>query len=181
VNGRRREFVFGYGSLVAAHERGHVAMLRGHRRVWGVAMDNRRDLPGYKSYRLREDGSRPQIFVAFLDIARDDAAVVAGVCMPVGDGELRELDDRERNYDRVDVSDEVDGARGRVWAYRGSDAGKARLREGLAGGRAAVSREYLAGVVAALALFAPHEARAMERSPADAGLAVLDLARVEVS
>ena len=174
------QFVFGYGSLVAEHERGHVATLRGHRRVWGVAMDNRRDLPGYKSYRLRADGSRPQIFVAVLDIARDDAAVVAGICMPVGDDELRELDDRERNYDRVDVTDEVDGARGRVWAYRGSQAGQARLREGIERGCAAVSREYLTGVLAALALFAPHEAAAMERSPGDAGLAVLDLQRVEV-
>ena len=125
------QFVFGYGSLVAEHERGHVATLRGHRRVWGVAMDNRRDLPGYKSYRLRADGSRPQIFVAFLDIAPDDSAAVAGICMPLADGELRELDDRERNYDRVDVTDAVDGARGRVWAYRGSQAGQARLREGL--------------------------------------------------
>jgi hypothetical protein len=175
-----REFVFGYGSLVAEHERGHVATLRGHRRVWGVAMDNSRDLPGYKSYRLRADGSRPQIFVAFLDIARDAGAAVAGICMPVGDRELLVLDDRERNYDRVDVTAEVDGARGRVWAYRGSQAGRARLREGLAGGRAAVSRDYLAGVLAGIALFAPHEAHAMRRSPNEAGLAVLDLERVEV-
>ena len=174
------QFVFGYGSLVADSERGHVATLRGHRRVWGVAMDNSRDLPGYKSYRLRADGSRPQIFVAFLDIEPDPAATVIGVCTPVGDGDLLELDRRERNYDRVDVTDAVDGARGRVWAYRGSRAGQERLRDGLASGRAAVSRDYLDGVLAGIAAFAAHEARAMRDSPAQAGLAVLDLRRVEV-
>jgi hypothetical protein len=174
------EFIFGYGSLVAALERGHVATLRAHRRVWGVAMDNGRDLPGYKSYRLRADGSRPQVFVAFLDIEPDPAATVIGVCTPVADGELAGLDDRERNYDRVDVTDAIDGARGRVWAYRGSRAGRQRLHEGFASGRAAVSRDYLDGVLAGIAAFAPHEAQAMRGSPAEAGLVVLDLERVEV-
>ena len=59
MNGSRRQFVFGYGSLTARpgpaptrelKERGFVADLAGLRRVWGVAMDNRRDLPGYKYY-----------------------------------------------------------------------------------------------------------------------------------
>jgi len=175
------QFVFGYGSLVADLRRGRVATLRGHRRFWGVAMDNRRDLPGYKSYRLRADGTRPAVFVAFLDIERRDGASAAGICMPVTDDELLVLDERERNYDRVDVSGEIDDARGRVWAYRGSRAGRQRLREGLAAGRAAVSREYLDAVRAGMAVFAPHEADALARSPAAAGLAVLDLDRVEVA
>jgi hypothetical protein len=174
------EFVFGYGSLVADLARGHVATLRGHRRVWGVAMDNSRDLPGYKSYRLRADGSRPALYVAFLDIEPDRAASVAGVCMPVGAGELVELDDRERNYDRVEVTGAIDGARGRVWAYRGSQAGQARLRDGLAAGRAAVSRDYLRDVIPALRAIAPDEVDAVRRARADAGLVVLDLERVEV-
>ena len=181
VSDRRTQFVFGYGSLVAEHERGHVATLRGHRRHWGVAMDNRRDLPGYKYYRLRRDGSRPPVFVAFLDIAPDRAASVAGICMPVADDDLAALDERERNYDRVDVTDQIDAARGRVWAYRGSAAGQARLRDGRARGRAAVSSDYLDGVLAAVALFAPDEADAMARSPSDAGLDVLDLERVEIA
>ncbi len=176
-----RQFVFGYGSLVAESGRGHVATLRGHRRVWGVAMDNRRDLPGYKSYRLRSDGSRPAVYVAFLDIEPDGAGSVAGLCMPVADGELAELDDRERNYDRVDVTAAIDGARGRVWAYRGSEAGQARLREGLAAGCAAISRDYLDGVLRGMAAFAADEAQAMRESPAQAGLVVLELERVEVA
>jgi hypothetical protein len=180
VSAGEAQFVFGYGSLVAEHERGHVATLRGHRRHWGVAMDNARDLPGYKYYRLKADGSRPPIFVAFLDIAPDRGANVAGICMPVAGDDLAELDDRERNYDRVDVTDLVDEPRGRVWAYRGSAAGQARLHEGLTRGRAAVSHDYLNGVLAALAVFAPGEADAMARSPSDAGLDVLDLERIEI-
>jgi hypothetical protein len=180
VSAGEAQFVFGYGSLVAEHERGHVATLRGHRRHWGVAMDNARDLPGYKYYRLKPDGSRPRIFVAFLDIAADPAARVVGICMPVAVGDLAELDERERNYDRVDVTDLVDEPRGRVWAYRGSAAGQARLRDGLARGRAAVSRDYLDRVLDAIAVFAPGEAGAMAQSPADAGLDVLDLERIEI-
>src|ERR687894_1532691 len=41
------QFVFGYGSLAAGFA-GRRARLHGHRRVWGVAMDNRLDIPGYK-------------------------------------------------------------------------------------------------------------------------------------
>ena len=40
--------VFGYGSLVA--DGAQPCELRGFRRFWGVAMDNRVDLPGYKHF-----------------------------------------------------------------------------------------------------------------------------------
>jgi hypothetical protein len=172
--------VFGYGSLVAEHARGHVAILRDHRRGWGVAMDNGRDLPGYKSYRLRSDGSRPPLFVAFLDIEPDPDGAVTGLCVPVDERALRELDRRERNYRRIDVTSSIAGARGRVWAYGGSEAGRARLRHGRARGRAAVSRDYLDGVLAGIAAIAPDEVAGVRRSPGPAGLVVLDLDRVEI-
>jgi hypothetical protein len=177
-----RHFVFGYGSLVAEHARGHIALLRGWRRTWGVAMDNTRDLPGYKSYRLLADGSRPPVFVAFIDISEDPACELTGVCVPVEPAQLHALDGRERNYDRIDVTDAVDGAPpGHVWAYHGSEAGRGRLREGLAAERAVVSREYLESVLAGVAAIAPHELEVIERSPGDAGLTVLDLERVEIA
>ncbi|MGH2910161.1 MAG: hypothetical protein ACRDK8_12795, partial [Solirubrobacteraceae bacterium] len=84
-----RDYVFGYGSLAAGDVTpgrrrlltGFVADLRGVRRGWGVAMDNRVDLPGYKCY-LDPDGRRPALSVCFLDIepvASLDARV-NGVC-----------------------------------------------------------------------------------------------------
>lgn len=176
-----RHFVFGYGSLVAELAGGHVARLRGRRRVWGVAMDNTRDLPGYKSYRLRSDGSRPAVFVAFVDIEHDPASDVTGVCVPVDRDELHLLDRRERNYERRDVTHAVAGdAPGRVWAYHGSADGRARLRDGLAAGRAVVSRAYFHAVLAGVAAIAPGEVAELERSPARTGLALLDLERIEI-
>ena len=160
------QIVFGYGSLAGEHLRCPVAQLRGWRRVWGVAMDNRADVPGYKSYRLRSDGARPAVFVAFLDIEPDPSAGVTGVCMPVSARDLEALDRRERNYDRVDVTDAIAPSPDRrVWAYRGSEEGRARLREGRAAGCAVISRDYLVGVLAAVARIAPGELAAVERSP----------------
>ena len=88
--------VFGYASLVGADGL-RPATLRGHRRVWGVAMDNTVDLPGYKRY-LAPDGSRPALCVAFLDVVPDASASVEGLCVPVDGDALAWLDDRERNY-----------------------------------------------------------------------------------
>jgi hypothetical protein len=176
----QQQFVFGYGSLAVEHMRCRVARLEGWRRVWGVAMDNRVDVPGYKTYRLRSDGSRPAVFVAFVDIVPDPDATVTGVCMPAGDDDLAALDRRERNYDRIEVTAELDGRPcGRVWAYRGSDEGRTRLREGLASGCAVVSRDYLDGVLAAAAAIAPGEVGAVRRSAGDAGLEILDLERID--
>ena len=36
-----------------------------------MATDNVRHIPGYKKYLSREDGSRPDIYVAFVDIEPD--------------------------------------------------------------------------------------------------------------
>lgn len=175
------QFVFGYGSLAAQREGSHVARLGGHRRVWGVAMDNGIDVPGYKSYRLRRDASRPAVFVAFLDIEPDPRDAVTGLCLPVDEQRLRELDLRERNYERVDVSSAIDAAQGRVWTYRGSAAGRARLRDAVARGCAAISRDYRDGVLAALREIVPaDELAAVSRDIGTDGLAVLDLERVEV-
>jgi hypothetical protein len=139
------QFVFGYGSL-AAECAGPRARLQGHRRVWGVAMDNRLDIPGYKSYR-RPDGSRPAVYVAFLDIVEAPGAAVDGVLLAVDDDDaLRALDARERNYDRVDVTATVVDAPATVWTYRGSDAGRERLRTGVRTGSAVVDAGYLEAV-----------------------------------
>ena len=135
------EYVFGYGSLVVA-EGGHRAELLGYERRWGVAMDNSRDLPGYKYY-LAPDGSRPAVFVAFLDVAPATGTSVTGVCAPVDAGLLARLDARERNYERLDVTAELHDAPGRTWAYVGSPAGRERFARGRAAGTCVVAEDYL--------------------------------------
>ena len=63
-------------------------MLRDHRCGWGVAMDNRRTIPGYKFYVDPETGARPEIYVAFVCIWREPGASVEGVLFEVDDDGL---------------------------------------------------------------------------------------------
>lgn len=185
--------MFAYGSLVSPpgrtpgrgwSEHGFVADLLGFRRGWGVAMDNRRDLLGYKYY-TDARGRRPQVFVAFLDVlpsARADDAV-NGLCVPVDDLLLAELDRRERNYDRLDVSERVrvDSADDvRVWTYAGSAEGRERLRHGLAVGAAVIDAHYLQGVADGFARLGEDEHRACAPSLDPGDLPVVPLRRHEL-
>jgi hypothetical protein len=175
------EFVFGYGSLAwdgacPVHE----AALRDTRRVWGVAMDNTRDIPGYKHYCLRRDGSRPEVCVAFLDLAPAAGEAINGICLAVTPGKLAALDERERNYVRVDVTDRLDPAPpGRTWVYVGREASRARLRRARARSRAVVSREYRDRVVSGFAALGRDALERFWRSTEMDGLPVVDLVRVD--
>jgi gamma-glutamylcyclotransferase (GGCT)/AIG2-like uncharacterized protein YtfP len=140
--------VFGYGSLTVAG--GRPCLLRDHRRGWGVAMDNRRTIPGYKYYVDPETGERPAVYVAFLSIWPEPGARVEGVALDLDDAALAALDARERNYDRRDVTALVEPDMGaRVWAYVGSAAARERFAAARAAGKAVVAAEYLALVPAA--------------------------------
>jgi len=139
------DFVFGYGSLardlLADVE---VRRLRGYRRVFGVAADNSEQIPGYKRYRLADDGAYPNLYVAFLDIVEDPGTTINGVLAPIDPRALADLDRRERNYDRIDVTAAIDSPPdGRVWAYKGSREGRDRLEAGATSGAAVVQRGYL--------------------------------------
>ena len=150
-------FVFGYGSL-AEFGAGRPLRLPGWRREWGVAMDNRVTIPGYK-YFLDGAGARPSVCVGFLDVVPDPEACVEGVVFEVDD--LGGLDARERNYRRV----EVDG----LWLYTGLE----EARERFAAGPTVVSRAYLGSVRAGLAAYGLG-------FDAEPGVPVLDLERVDV-
>ena len=152
--------------------------LAGHRRALGVAMDNTVDLPGYKWYRDPRDGSRPAVFVAFLDLV-PAAGAVNGVCVPVPAGGWPGLEARERNYDRVDVTAAIADPPGRVWAYVGSEAGRARLRRGAELGRAVVTRGYMQAVETGFAALGPAERAAFAASTDWSGACVADLERVD--
>ena len=176
--------VFGYASLVVdggPHAR--RAVLPGYRVVWGVATDNRRAIPGYKMYLRRSDGVRPAVYVAFLDLEPDPGGEVGGVVKPVSQSELEGLDRRERNYDRFEVSVELGSdtpLAGPVWAYRGSEEGRARLRRGRDEGCAVVSRDYAEKVVAGFRLLDEEEkGRRLVSEDLD-GLPVWDLERIDL-
>jgi hypothetical protein len=165
------EFVFGYGSLAGEHP-GIVARLTGHRRTWGVAMDNSVDIAGYKHYET-PDGGRPDVRVCFLDIEPDPSTTVNGVLLPVERPD--ELDARERNYVRQEMTELIDGAEGRVWAYVGSPEGRSRRRAG----RAVISRAYLEDVEAGFRRLGDDEHRAFLENTELGTLPVWDLTRVD--
>ena len=184
---RRPEFVFGYGSLAgspgpaASREicrQGFVADLTGFVRTWGVAMDNRRDLPGYKYY-TDPAGRRPHVFVTFLDLVPSEAnsAAVNGLCLPVAEPALVVLDRRERNYERVDVSDHIDAGGARVWVYRGSVDGRARCDEGRGAGTAVIDANYLRAVQAGFSALGEAEFRQCGLSLDPGGTPVTELVR----
>ena len=145
-------FVFAYGSLVQGQQ-GMPCRLRGYRRCWNVAMDNRRTFPGYKYYLDDETGERPEVFVAFLNVLADPGALVDGVALPVDAEALAALDRREFSYERVDVTHVADDLGGPVYVYLGRCAARARFETGRQSGRAVVSRAYVENVRAGFAAF----------------------------
>jgi hypothetical protein len=105
-------------------------------------MDNTVTVPGYKYY-LEADDSRPDVCVAFLDVEPVPDAWVNGVCMPVNAEALRVLDARERNYERVDVTRQVDPMVGRTWVYAGRAVSRQRYADATAAGRCVVAGAYV--------------------------------------
>jgi len=179
------DHVFAYGTLTGELFQkgiGTVATLRGGRREWGVALDNEQAIPGYKQYRLRSDGSTPRVFVAFLGMVEDPGCAMNGVVAPIDEATLAQLDVRERNYDRVDVTARIDDPpEGRVWTYVPSKEGRARRDTGLREGRLVVQRDYVDEVHAAFRLLGDAEyARFLASSTID-DVTVLDLERVDLA
>lgn len=164
-------FVFAFGSLVAAG--GRRATLPGHRRTWGVAMDNAVAVPGYKRYRDPATGRLPDVRVAFLDVVADAGSDVDGVVLELDAARLASLDLRERNYRRVELL-LADGTA--AWCYAGSAAGRARARRP----PVVVQAGYLELVRAAHAALGPDGLARFEAST-DAPPALADLRREDLS
>lgn len=180
------DHVFGYGSLAGellagAAADATIALLRGRRRVLGVAADNEHAIPGYKRYLLRSDGSAPRVFVAFLDLVEDPSSAVNGVLAPVDADALARLDRRERNYDRVDVTAAIDNPPdGRVWTYVGSPEGRARLEAGRREERVVIARAYAESIHAAFRNLGEAEYERFLASSDLDGVPLLDLERVDL-
>jgi len=173
-------WVFGYGSLVVPEAEDPSppvplpCTLRGFRRTWGVAMDNRVDLPGYKHYLDARTGARPDVRVAFLDLepAPTASAGVNGLARWVEERELPALDARERNYRRIEVAEHLDrDLPPPVFAYVGLPAARARTRAK----PVVVSRDYLDAVRAGFAAWGEDALTAFESSTAPLPGPVIDL------
>lgn len=195
-----REFVFAYGSLVRDLASGaggrevpdalepRVARLRDHRRAWNVAMDNALTLPGYKYYLDARDRSRPAVHVTFLNLLAAPGHLVNGILVPVEAAQLQELDRRERNYERREVTESIELAvpatgptPARVWTYYGRPEACLRFAEGLRAGRAVIDRGYLESVRAGFAALAASALAEFERSTDPHRCRMLELTRVEVA
>jgi hypothetical protein len=135
-------------------------------------MDNTQDIPGYKHYETL-DGDRPAVRVCFLDLEPAAGATVNGVVLPLERPE--QLDARERNYVRRDVTELIEGAEGRVWTYFGTPEARRRRREG----EAVISRAYLEGVEECFRRLGEEEHRAFRESTELGALPVWDLRRVD--
>jgi gamma-glutamylcyclotransferase (GGCT)/AIG2-like uncharacterized protein YtfP len=184
-------FIFAYGSLTTraggrlqrgVDREGFIADLRGFTRGWGVAMDNRRDLPGYKYY-TAPDGDRPAVYVAFLDVRETETPEqqINGVCLPVEEQQLAELDRRERNYARREVSDRIDAGGARVWTYVGTPDGRERLAQGRRTGAAVINAGYLRTVEAAFGALGRGEQTAAQASFDPGDIPVIELMRHELA
>jgi cation transport regulator ChaC len=175
------DWLFAYGSLLPA---GHdvlpdgavAAHLLGWRRSWSVAMNNGVDLPAYKHY-VAPDGDRPDLMVCYLDVAEREGATVNGVALRVGADELPGLDERERNYERREVTGQLDvGLGGRVWAYVARRAGRAGARRGRRERRLAIASSYHHRVLAGFDLL--RQRRRFEMLTEPPNVPVADLAVV---
>lgn len=188
---RRRSnpaFVFGYGSLLRRPSagdpgpaRGVPCFLRGYRRGWDVAMDNRRTIPGYKYYVDANTGERPPVYVTFLNIRPEPGGWLSGIAFRVTNSMLEALDRRERNYERRDVTELVDtDFGGPVWAYVGTASGRGRYVTGRAEGTAVVSDQYVDKVREDFRSFGPEMVAEFEATTDPLDVPVIELRRISV-
>jgi cation transport regulator ChaC len=180
------DHVFAYGSLVRDLAGGEpvdmrAAYLRDHRRAWNVAMDNSLTLPGYKYYLDAEDASRPEVFVTFLNLLPAPGHRVNGMLVPVGAEQLVELDRRERNYTRREVTASIEPvAEGRVWSYFGKPEACRRFAAGVHAARAVIDEAYLERVRAGFEALSDDALAEFEQSTDAHGCRTLRLLRVDL-
>jgi len=121
--------LFGYGSLLSIRSLERTlgrkyegpyptCRLRGWRRTWDIGMPN-------QDYYMETANGR--IFprsILYLNIRRDPATVLNGVVFVVDPTDLKNYDERESVYDRVEISSDLEGVRvegGPAYAYVGQE------------------------------------------------------------
>ena len=168
----RVAYVFGYGSLVeltqplAVDGRLYPAVpgrLNGFRRRWGVASNNRVTTDAQKHFLDPESGLKPKVAVAYLDIEEAAGEAVNGLAIPVDPNRLAELDLREGNYRRAEVSAAFEPALTHtVFVYHGTEPARVRAAEN--GEHVYVSRQYVERVRRAFTALGPGQLEEYERT-----------------
>lgn len=129
---RRKQYIFGYGSLVSPEdvfrtlgrrvELIYPVQLRGWVRDWGVVVDITKT---HRTFDLNEDCPT---HIAALNIRRPEPGERPtdpnGVLFEVTDDDLAKIDIRERCYERMDVTGDIaDGPEDAIiYAYSGLEA-----------------------------------------------------------
>jgi hypothetical protein len=97
---------------------------------------------------------------------------------------LAALDDRERQYRRIDVTAAIelppDADGGPVWAYVGRDAGRRRVCGRRGDGDVLIQRAYVERVEAGFAALGPDELSRYRASTEPPPFPVAELARVDL-
>jgi hypothetical protein len=172
-------FLLAYGSLVADLPGEPLKRpVDGMARRWNVAMDNRVDLPSYKFFVDANTGKRHEGHVAFLNLVDDEASTLNGLLFEVDDDAIEALDDRERNYERIDVTERVADPPGEVMAYVGTTEARARFDAALAAADIVASAEYSERVRAAFEVHS--ELPGYETSTGHPPFPFVNLARVDL-
>jgi len=164
-------FVFGYGSLVNIKNlerylkrelqpdlNYRICSLESHQRCWNVAMNNNIDLPDYKYYRDSHTKDRINAFVTFLNIRSEPNKSILGVLFRVTDAELINLHSRERNYQKINITKQLNiQIQGNAWTYIGLPEAEQRYQTGLAQNKAVIAQAYFDSVKNAYLLLGSQE------------------------
>ena len=139
--------MFGYGSLTALADgvvpsrtpraEGFVCDLHGYRRQWGVAMDNRRDLPGYKHYTDEPAGGR-RCSSASSTSRPTRAARSTGCASRSTARGSRSSTSASATTSGSTSRRSVDAGGARVWAYVGGRDARLRMRWAVGAHRAVI-------------------------------------------
>jgi cation transport regulator ChaC len=150
------DYVFGYGSLVELRDPVSIegrlcppvaGRLRDFHRRWGAAMNNWEAGPLEKHFIDPETGEQPRIRVAYLDVEERSGDTVNGLAIPVDARRLAELDEREVNYLRIDVSAAFEPQLSRrVFTYLATEEARERCRRRDGEAEVFASRDYVAAV-----------------------------------
>ena len=160
-----------------------LGRLRGYERIWNVATDSSKLLPGYKTY-LYPDGRPFTGFVTFLNIRARRGRSIDGLLVRVTPEDIYRFDDRERNYRRVLIKDSIDledqQSTAQVWTYLGLDAARERYETGVDRGTAVIQRAYQRAVVEAYEIHGPDLRAMYHESTVAPSVPVIDLQRLNL-